>query len=187
MRTVKEFCRTCRRHWSVGLVSALATLALPVAPALAQQQQQECTNCSSSQQGSHEIGSLANNASQIGTDAVQSELQTIRDLIQSGRGGARIPLGYASDPNSSVNDALGYSGDTSTAANANRLFMSAAPMLYKAGPPPPASTGWAAWGQGFVDYQTGSGAFAGLGNTVTAGGIAGIDVIGSGKLTRPAP
>jgi hypothetical protein len=116
---------------------------------------------------------VVNGISQSGISAVESQLQTIRDQIQQGSPAAgRIPLGYASDPwTSDEQAALGYSSDKSAGAAANQIFL-------KAQPKPATPSGWAAWRQAFGDYETRSGSFDGASiarNTSTGGGIAGLD------------
>jgi hypothetical protein len=123
---------------------------------------------------SSNLGSVVNGVSQTGIDAMQSQLQTIRDQIQQGGSIAagRVPLGYASDPwPSDEEGALGYANGQSANVKASQIFL-------KAPPKPPQPSGWAAWGQAFGDYETRSGSFAGVNigrNTSTGGFILGLD------------
>jgi hypothetical protein len=136
-----------------------------VAPGQANQSSQ------SSQSNLGSIGVVVDGISQAAMSPVESELQSIRDQIQSGNPAAgRGPLGYATDP-SDVQDALGYSSDKSAGAAASPIFL-------KAPPKPADPSGWAVWGQAFGDYETRSGSFDGASiarNTSTGGGIAGLD------------
>jgi len=129
---------------------------------------QICTGFSQSsgQQATLLAGQAGILASFVGTTAVQTELRTIRDRIQSrvpavtGR-----PFGFAEETESPVSPAfaaLGY----------------AKAPVYKAPPAPEPGVTYAVWGQGFGDYETRSIQFNGIdfGRTAsTFGGIAGVD------------
>jgi outer membrane autotransporter protein len=114
-------------------------------------------------------------ASQAGITGVETQLQGIRDRIQS-RTPASSPLGFANDGVGAAGgwDALGYAAKSATGATSD------GGPFFKATPKPsePAPS-YSIWGQGFGDRETRSGTVNGLDvgrNTTTFGGVGGIDV-----------
>ncbi len=121
-------------------------------------------------------GQAAQQSARVGLTAVQTQDQTIRDQIQSRLTGSSIgrPLAFAPELGGIENSsalpwaALGYADDPKSPV-VKALQMPAAPA-------PPAIQ-WAAWGQGFGDFEQRSGVFAGIDigrTTVTGGGIGGV-------------
>ena len=117
-------------------------------------------------------GQAAVQASRPGLTAVQTQLESIRDRIQSKAATSSLPLGFAEEtqasPASSGFEALGFADAMPTKA-----------PIYKAAPKPPEpGITFATWMQGFGDYDKFNGDLGGVSFgriAQTGGGIAGID------------
>ena len=122
---------------------------------------------------------VAKQASQVGLTAVQSQLTSIRDAIQSKLPRSMaVPLGFADDDG----QALSYTDPKSPRAAAN-------PLYTKAPPPPPAaqSYGLAVWVQTYGDFEErwGTANGIGLGRLSRTGGvIGGIDKTFTGVFDK---
>jgi hypothetical protein len=168
--------------FGVGSLLASTVLFLAVSSSLASAQQclqnSRGFGCTAFQQS---VPWQANAASLASQNALESQLQTIRDMIQAGKNRTpATPLGFASDPSTIDDDVLGYSDDKSARLKRNPLYVTKAP------PPQPANAGWAVWGEGFIDHEERSGTFLGTDigrNTTSVGGIAGIDKTFSNVLS----
>lgn len=119
-----------------------------------------------------QAGLVAQETTRVGTVAVQTHMQSVRDQIRRGQtapGAGAVPFAaetaQLADSRRAPWDALAYDAKS--------------PMATKAPPPPRAPTTLvAAWAQGFADYERRTGTFTGVDigrRTETLGGIAGID------------
>jgi hypothetical protein len=124
------------------------------------------------------LGHIAQQISWVEQTGIQQQIWSIEDRLQSRPAGASMPMGFADESPSdeAVVDqafaALGYSGEPADPKS---------PITVKAAPQPaePSRFSYAAWTQGFVDYEDRIGTYAGIDigrNTLIGGGLAGADV-----------
>lgn len=125
------------------------------------------------------LGYIAQQTSWVGTTGIQQQIWSIEDRLQGRPAAASTPMGFADEsPSESavVEQAfavLGYSGEP--AGPKNPIAVKAAPQQAAE----PSRFSYAAWTQGFVDYEDRTGTYAGVDigrNTLIGGGLAGADV-----------
>ncbi|HTV35475.1 MAG TPA: hypothetical protein VMF12_03510 [Xanthobacteraceae bacterium] len=164
---------------AILVFAAAVTLAVQIAPAVAQAPPPPAPAPTPPDLFLQSLGHIAVQTSQVGETGIQQQIWSIEDRLQSLPQTASAPLGFAEDtpPQANVVDqafaALGYSNEPGAPQN---------PIAVKAPPQQagePSRFSYAAWTQGFVDYENRSGTFDGenIGRqTLVGGGLAGVDV-----------
>jgi hypothetical protein len=129
------------------------------------------------------LGHIAQQTSQVSLAAVQTQITSIRDSVQRRLTFMPRPIGFAGEVAEDRVDSAFKAID----ASLNTLDNAPAPLAYtdsksptvtKAPPPTPPRISYAAWAQGFVDYENRTGTFLGTNigrSTLTGGVMGGVD------------